>query len=142
MTRLMRTALLLAGMLVAAPAYAEPPAKGTKAFKFFDPTAPRSAVAVCESLELIKDIVKARDHSAKFFELAGSQNSAGHLLCFAFAFTGDVIDDPIPVGMLFFKTHMSVAWAVHVRIGNITAYCLYSEPVLDKFGKPVRAKLS
>lgn len=134
---LVRTLLLAATIGTAS---AEPPPKGTRGFMFRDPTAPLFRVVVCESLDLLKQIVASQNHAAKFVELNERKNVAGERLCFAIRFVGDVLDNPVPLGKIFSETTISNVWGIHVRFGNFEGYALYPELIVDKSGKPVTAK--
>lgn len=130
------------GLFVGQVAYAQPPAKGTQNFKFRDLLAPRASVVVCESMHLLKAIARAQNHVEKYLELHLTRNNTGESLCFALTFTGDVLSDPLPLGKLFFPTHMSESWGIHVRLGNFEGYALYTEPVLNSDGRAVQTRAS
>jgi hypothetical protein len=135
-------ATLIAFGLFAGPVLAEPPHKGIRNYPFRDWLAPRKAVVVCESEELLRKIVAASNPPARFQELNTERNAENQSLCFALAFTGDVLAEPVPLGKMFFPTHMAECWAVYVRIGSFRGYALYNEPVLDRDGRPVQARAS
>ena|SRR3989344_1524676 len=140
--RLLVTFLTALGLLAGPAAYAQPPVKGTQDFKFRDPLAPRASVVVCESMDLLKAIARAQNHVEKYLELHLTRNNMGKSLCFALAFTGDVLGDPVPLGKLFFPTHMSESWGIYVRLGNFEGYALYTEPVLNSDGRAVQTRAS
>lgn len=120
-------ALSLALPMLAAPALAQPPTKGTT-HTFVDPIF--SGTVFCDSFEEVHAIATADEPVAVFQAYFTRRNAQNEPICAALMTTGEVLDVR-PLGVMERDDKRFNAWAIEAKIGNFTGFALYLEARAD-----------
>jgi hypothetical protein len=119
--------LCLALPLLAAPALAQPPVKGTT-HTFIDPVF--TGTVFCDTFEEVHAIATADEPVEVFQAYFTKPNAQNEPTCAALMTTAIVLDVR-PLGVMERDDKRFNAWAVQARIGNFTGFALYLEARAD-----------
>jgi hypothetical protein len=119
--------LCLALPLLATPALAQPPVKGTT-HTFIDPVF--TGTVFCDTFEEVHAIATADEPVEVFQAYFTKPNAQNEPTCAALMTTAIVLDVR-PLGVMERDDKRFNAWAVQARIGNFTGFALYLEARAD-----------
>lgn len=120
-------ALSLALPLLASPAVAQPPAKGST-HTFVDPVF--SGTVFCDTFEEVHAIATADEPVEMFQTFFTKPNAQNEPTCAALMTTAVVLDVR-PLGIMERDEKRFNAWAVEAKVGNFTGFALYLEARAD-----------